>query len=269
MKFLTILTVFTASVAAAQHSHSRRSTRKHRHRRQCGAGGAAPSVIPDVPAVETTPAPVFETPAPEPETGNGNGGNGGGNNNNGGGNNGGNAGNGGNNGGNGGNPGNGGNGNGNAGGNNGGNGGNAGNGAANGQTLVLFEVGGVPGNECLTFRNNGEIVNAACVNEAADRQLTPSTINGADVLVVQRSFSNGFRPDLVGQQVCVGFNGTHFKAEDCASDAVELVSFTGTNVVAPGGACLNGHDDRAQVTVDPNGQGCAEFTPTNVTPTPP
>lgn len=25
-----------------------------------------------------------------------------------------------------------------------------------GQTLVLFEVGGVPGNECLTFRNNGQ-----------------------------------------------------------------------------------------------------------------
>lgn len=24
------------------------------------------------------------------------------------------------------------------------------------QTLVLKEVGGVPGNECLTFRNNGE-----------------------------------------------------------------------------------------------------------------
>lgn len=24
-----------------------------------------------------------------------------------------------------------------------------------GDTLVLFEVGGVPGNECLTFRNNG------------------------------------------------------------------------------------------------------------------
>lgn len=28
--------------------------------------------------------------------------------------------------------------------------------AANGDTLVLFEIGGVPGNECLTFRNNGK-----------------------------------------------------------------------------------------------------------------
>lgn len=27
---------------------------------------------------------------------------------------------------------------------------------ANGQTVVLFEVNGVPGNECLTFRNNGK-----------------------------------------------------------------------------------------------------------------
>ncbi|KAM0326348.1 hypothetical protein ACHAQA_006950 [Verticillium albo-atrum] len=141
--------------------------------------------------------------------------------------------------------------------------------AANGDTLVLFEIGGVPGNECLTFRNNGEIVNAACVNEAADRQLTPAAQNGASVLVVQRSFSAGFRPDLVGVQACVGFNGTHFRAEDCASPDIELVGFTGTNVVASGGACLNGHDDRAQVTVDVGGANCAEFTPTVVTPTAP
>lgn len=138
-----------------------------------------------------------------------------------------------------------------------------------GQTLVLFEVGGVPGNECLTFRNNGEIVNAACVNEAADRQLTPSTLNGADVMIVQRSFSSGFRPDLVGKQVCVGFNGTDFKAEDCQSKDVEFVRFTGTNMVASGGACLNGHDNLAQITVDVNGQGCAVLNPTVVTPTPP
>ena len=65
------------------------------------------------------------------------------------------------------------------------------------QTLVLKETGGIPGNECLTFRNNGEIVDAACVNEAADRQLNPSTISGTNVLAVQRGFSNGFRPDLV------------------------------------------------------------------------
>ncbi|PTB41898.1 hypothetical protein M441DRAFT_79954 [Trichoderma asperellum CBS 433.97] len=137
-----------------------------------------------------------------------------------------------------------------------------------GQTLVLFEVGGVPGNECLTFRNNGEIVNAACVNEAADRQLTPSILNGADVMIVQRSFSSGFRPDLVDKQVCVGFNGTDFKAEDCQSKDVELVRFTGTNMVASGGACLNGHDNFAQITVDANGQGCAVLNPTVVTPTP-
>ncbi|CRK39394.1 hypothetical protein HYQ45_005043 [Verticillium longisporum] len=142
--------------------------------------------------------------------------------------------------------------------------------AANGDTLVLFEIGGVPGNECLTFRNNGEIVNAACVNEAADRQMTPSTQNGSPVLVVQRAFSAGFRPDLVGVQACVGFNGTHFRAEDCAAGAgVELVAFTGTNVVASGGACLNGHDERAQVTVDVAGNNCAAFTPTVVTPTAP
>ncbi|KAH6707277.1 hypothetical protein EV126DRAFT_333054 [Verticillium dahliae] len=117
----------------------------------------------------------------------------------------------------------------------------------------------------------GEIVNAACVNEAADRQVTPSTQNGTPVLVVQRAFSAGFRPDLVGVQACVGFNGTHFRAEDCAAEGggVELVGFTGANVVASGGACLDGHDERAQVTVDVAGNDCAVFTPTVVTPTAP
>lgn len=46
----------------------------------------------------------------------------------------------------------------NRGGNQAGTAGNANNGTApieNGQTLVLKEVNGVPGNECLTFRNNG------------------------------------------------------------------------------------------------------------------
>lgn len=32
----------------------------------------------------------------------------------------------------------------------------AGTAAQLGKTIVLFEVGGVPGNECLTFRNNGQ-----------------------------------------------------------------------------------------------------------------
>ncbi|RYC60811.1 hypothetical protein CHU98_g5403 [Xylaria longipes] len=96
-----------------------------------------------------------------------------------------------------------------------------------GNTLVLKEVGGVPGNEYLTFRNNGEIVDAACVNKAADRQLTPATVSGTSALRVQRSFSAGFRADLVGVQACLGFNSTHFRASDCADPDVELVSFTG------------------------------------------
>ncbi|KAF7324119.1 2,3-bisphosphoglycerate-independent phosphoglycerate mutase [Mycena kentingensis (nom. inval.)] len=223
-------------------------------------------------------------------------------------------------------------------------------------TLVLKEVGGVPGNECLTFRNNGEIVDAACVNEAADRQLTPSTFNGQNVLLVQRAFDAGFRPDLVGKDVCVGFNGTVFLAQDCAT-ATQLVALqgdelrvsgsgqavakrelTGAAPVRRGGlqarqrgrgrgrgrggrnrggnataaaaaaagagaavgagataetgtaaaaaaadspatnddaaaasslACQSGHDDLAQITVDPTGQTCATFTTTAVTPTDP
>ncbi|KAI0429210.1 hypothetical protein F5Y09DRAFT_265498 [Xylaria sp. FL1042] len=141
--------------------------------------------------------------------------------------------------------------------------------ATTGDTLVLKEVGGVPGNECLTFRNNGEIVDAACVNDAADRQMTPSTINGTSALQVQRSFSDGFRADLVGVQACVGFNSTHFLASDCNDSSTELVSFTGGELRTASGACASGHDDLAQMTVDTTGQSCAQFESTAVTPTPP
>ncbi|EEA26155.1 hypothetical protein TMatcc_005596 [Talaromyces marneffei ATCC 18224] len=134
------------------------------------------------------------------------------------------------------------------------------------QTLVLSEVNGVPGNECLTFRNNGEIVNAACVNTASDRQMTPSTVGNKNVLLVQRSFTAGFRPDLVNVQACVGFNGTDFLAEDCASPNIDFVSFTGGELKSASGACQSGHDNRAQITVDPTGRRCATFTSTVVTP---
>ncbi|KAI1474024.1 hypothetical protein K445DRAFT_320254 [Daldinia sp. EC12] len=140
---------------------------------------------------------------------------------------------------------------------------------AAGNTLVLKEVNGVPGNECLTFRNNGEIVDAACVNTAADRQITPTTLNGNSVLRVQRSFTAGFRPDLVDVTACVGFNGTHFRAEDCAASNIELVQFDGTALRAPSGACAQGHDGAAQMVVDTTGANCATFQSTSVTPTPP
>ncbi|KAL6703842.1 hypothetical protein ACN47E_009061 [Coniothyrium glycines] len=134
------------------------------------------------------------------------------------------------------------------------------------QTLVLREVGGIPGNECLTFRNNGEIVDAACVNTAADRQVTPSTVGGNNVLAVQRSFSSGFRPDLVNTDACVGFNGTHFKATDCATNDLDPVSFQNGQLVSASGACQSGHDSAAQITVDPRGTDCAQLTSTSVEP---
>lgn len=138
--------------------------------------------------------------------------------------------------------------------------------AADGQTLVFFEVNGVPGNECLTFRNNGEIVDAACVNEAIDRQITPTTLNGQNVLRVQRTFTAGFRPDLVNVQACVGFNGTAFRAEDCNAQGIEFVTFNNGELTASSGACASGHDDLAQVTVDTSGNTCATFTTTVVQP---
>lgn len=112
-------------------------------------------------------------------------------------------------------------------------------------------------------------MDAACVNTAADRQMTPSTLNGADVLLVQRSFTADFRADLVDKQACVGFNGTTFRAEDCASTSVEFVSFVGGELVATGGACDSGHDGAAQLTVDTTGKNCATLTTTTVTATAP
>lgn len=161
-------------------------------------------------------------------------------------------------------------------------------GAASGSTQVLTEIGGIPGNECLTFRNNGEdthilhghvdqrlthskigeIVDAACVNTAADRQMTPTTLSsGASALKVQRTFTAGFRSDLVNAEACVGFNGTHFLAEDCTASGIELVTLQNGELVASGGACASGHDSAAQMTVDTSGQSCAQYTTTDVTPT--
>ncbi|KAF4961801.1 hypothetical protein FSARC_10097 [Fusarium sarcochroum] len=138
--------------------------------------------------------------------------------------------------------------------------------AADGQTVVFTETNGVPGNECLTFRNNGEIVDAACVNEAIDRQITPTTVNGQNALQVQRTFTPDFRADLVNVQACVGFNGTHFRAEDCNAQGVEPVTFQNGQLVASGGACASGHDDAAQMTVDTSGAQCATYTTTDVQP---
>jgi hypothetical protein len=115
--------------------------------------------------------------------------------------------------------------------------------------------------------DQGEMVDAACVNTAADRQLTPSTVSGSDVLAVQRTFTAGFREDLVGKQACIGFNGTTFLAQDCASADLDPVSFVNGQLKSESGACQSGHDDAAQITVDPAGLDCVKLTSTTVTPT--
>lgn len=88
-------------------------------------------------------------------------------------------------------------------------------------------------------------MNAACVNDAADRQVTPSTnAAGQDVLLVQRSFTAGFRTDLVGVDACVGFNGTTYLAQDCAA-AASPVSLVGGQLKA-GTSCQSGHDSKVK-----------------------
>ena len=114
----------------------------------------------------------------------------------------------------------------------------------------------------------GEIVDAACVNTSADRQITPSTLNGASVLLVQRSFDASFRPDLVGVDAIVGFNGTDFKAEPDGAAGIIPVTFSGGELKA-GTVCASGHDGVAQLTVDLMGKTCAQYTSTVVTTTAP
>lgn len=110
------------------------------------------------------------------------------------------------------------------------------------------------------------MVDAACVNTAADRQMTPSTLGGQNVLLVQRTFTAGFRTDLVNKQACVGFNGTTFLAQDCAGAKMDFVTFQNNQLVAASGACQSGHDGSAQLTVDATGKNCAALTSTTVTP---
>ena len=111
------------------------------------------------------------------------------------------------------------------------------------------------------------MVDAACVNTAIDRQVTPSTVGSTPVLAVQRTFTAGFRQDLVNKQACVGFNGTDFLAQDCALANLDPVTFANGQLVSASGACQSGHDGAAQITVDPTGQDCAQLTSTAVTAT--
>lgn len=83
-----------------------------------------------------------------------------------------------------------------------------------------------------------------------------------------------FRPDLVGKVACVGFNGTSFRAEDCANRSLLTAYYDVGNgrIVANGDgwpACLSGHDKIAQVTTDVDGRKCAQFKITAVNPTMP
>jgi hypothetical protein len=104
------------------------------------------------------------------------------------------------------------------------------------------------------------MVDAACVINSTDRQVTPSTTDtGASVLFIERTFGAGFRDDLIGKEPCVGFNGTDFLAEDCDAAATQFVSLVGNELKA-GQACDSGHDALAQLTVDPTGATCATFT---------
>ncbi|KAJ7152861.1 hypothetical protein C8R46DRAFT_1006728 [Mycena filopes] len=133
-------------------------------------------------------------------------------------------------------------------------------------TLSLADTKGAAGEQCLTFRNNGEIVEAACVTTSVDRQITPATnAAGLPVLLVERSFGAAQAAPLVGVQPCIGFNGTDFLASDCAAlSAATAVTLSATGELVAGTACSSGVDALSQLTVSATGAGCATYASTTV-----
>ncbi|KAJ7654104.1 hypothetical protein DFH06DRAFT_1416950, partial [Mycena polygramma] len=133
-------------------------------------------------------------------------------------------------------------------------------------TLSLADNTGVDGEQCITFRNNGEIVEAACVTTSVDRQITPgTTAAGLPVLFVERSFEAAQAAPLVGVQPCIGFNGTDFLASDCNTlTATNAVTLSAAGELVAGTACSTGVDAISQLTVSTSGAGCATYTSTVV-----
>ncbi|KAJ7809558.1 hypothetical protein B0H14DRAFT_3759070 [Mycena olivaceomarginata] len=133
-------------------------------------------------------------------------------------------------------------------------------------TLCLADDKGVAGEQCITFRNNGEIVEAACVTTAVDRQITPATnAAGLPVLLVERSFGAAQAAPLVGVQPCIGFNGTDFLAQDCSTlTAATAATLSAEGELVAGTACSTGVDSVSQLTVSTTGAGCTTYTSTVV-----
>ena len=136
-----------------------------------------------------------------------------------------------------------------------------------GGTLVLADTAaGRRPNECLTVRNNGELVEAACVNTAVDRQFTPGrTASGIDVVFVERQFGAAQAARLVGVEPCLGFTGTQFRTEDCNAANFRPVIFqNGQLREANGGACVGGVNGASEIIASSDGANCAVFGQTVV-----
>jgi hypothetical protein len=115
-------------------------------------------------------------------------------------------------------------------------------------------------------KNPGEIVEAACVTTAVDRQITPGA-NGAGlpILFVERSFGATQAAPLVGVDPCIGFNGTDFLATDCANlSAATAVTLSAADELVAGTACSTGVDGISQLTISTTGTGCTTYTSTVV-----
>ena len=117
--------------------------------------------------------------------------------------------------------------------------------AAYAQTIGLSDrANPVPGNPCITFRNNGEIVLATCSLELVDRHVTPGTsASGASVLVIERAFEG-----RAGGESCIGLAGGKFRAEDCDATNIEFARLENDSLVSDS-QCVTGVNGNAEIQI--------------------
>ncbi|KAF8195232.1 hypothetical protein K438DRAFT_1587309, partial [Mycena galopus ATCC 62051] len=133
-------------------------------------------------------------------------------------------------------------------------------------TLSLADNNGVRGEQCITFTNNGDIVEAACVTSSVDRQITPATnAAGLPVLLIEHSYSSAQAAPLVGVSPCIGSNGTDFLAQDCSTlSAATAVTLSPAGELVAGTACSTGVNSLSDLTISTSGGGCTTYTSTVV-----
>ena len=125
----------------------------------------------------------------------------------------------------------------------------------------------VPGNPCLTGRNNGEFVFATCTLEAVDRRFVQDNVDGQPALTVRREYDANFpggegaiNAQLAGGENCLGIRPDGLLSAVPCSQGNNARLEDGE--IRIGNECITGGINQAplsgQVTIGTN--NCAKFT---------